>query len=254
MSLTMPKKRAAILSKDSEIESWIVKNLRESDYDCVFFRSFRDLWNYEDHADLSILVTRFEDLDSVSGRILLRRRNGMLERTPIIFVTSDVTKWKVVSMLDAGADAYIATTASRPVFLSYVDALVRRAKTRTGRPCREIHGAYEFDLLSKKVRRQRTDIPVNVMEFHLSLSLFRNLGGPISLSYLEEATWGVSTGEASGKIRTHVSNLKRKLGLTPENGYLLAAVRGYGYRLELISSGSRLSRECDEVELELSTL
>lgn len=253
MILTMPKKRAAILSRDSKIESWIVNNLEDSDYDCVFFRNFNDILSCTNPEDLSVLVTRFEDLDSVSGRLLLRRKNGAFEKTPILFVTSGVEKWKIVSMLDAGADAYIATTASRPVFLSYVDALVRRARARKGRPSREIHGAYEFDLLSKKVRRQRTNIPVNVMEFHISLSLFRNLSESLSLNYLEEMTWGVSTGEARGKIRTHVSNLKRKLDLTPENGYLLTAVRGYGYRLELIPGRDRLSGKCDEVELDWST-
>ncbi|MCU7886126.1 MAG: helix-turn-helix domain-containing protein, partial [Candidatus Thiodiazotropha sp. (ex Lucinoma annulata)] len=50
--------------------------------------------------------------------------------------------------------------------------------------------------------------------------------------HLLESIWGFGPGLMTRTVDTHISRLRRKLGLTPENGWRLKAVYHQGYRLE----------------------
>jgi DNA-binding response OmpR family regulator len=69
-------------------------------------------------------------------------------------------------------------------------------------------------------------------EFDLALLFFRNIGRPLSRAYIREAVWASDAEIASRTMDTHVSRVRSKLLLRPENGFRLAPVYSYGYRLE----------------------
>ena len=46
--------------------------------------------------------------------------------------------------------------------------------------------------------------------------------------------WGRGVELATRSVDTHVSNVRKKLGLRGEHGYRVAAIYNYGYRLKLI--------------------
>ena len=47
--------------------------------------------------------------------------------------------------------------------------------------------------------------------------------------------WGIEAEVSSRSLDTHISRLRGKLGLMPENGYRLTAIYSVGYRLEAVS-------------------
>ena len=61
--------------------------------------------------------------------------------------------------------------------------------------------------------------------------LFRS-GRLLSRGHIFEAVWGQSSEINTRTIDTHVSRLRTRLGLVPENGWRLGAVYQHGYRLE----------------------
>ena len=72
----------------------------------------------------------------------------------------------------------------------------------------------------------------------VAVFLFQNIGRLLSRKHLLEAVWGIEAEVSSRSLDTHVSRLRSKLGLVPENGYRLAAIYSVGYRLELVNPGS----------------
>ena len=58
--------------------------------------------------------------------------------------------------------------------------------------------------------------------------------------------WGPNAVVTSRTLDTHVSRIRNKLGLTPENGWRLAAVYRYGYRLEQLDAAVPRTPRTDE--------
>ena len=70
----------------------------------------------------------------------------------------------------------------------------------------------------------------------------RNVGRLLSRGHIRESVWGPNAVVTSRTLDTHVSRIRNKLGLTPENGWRLAAVYRYGYRLEQLDASPRTPR------------
>ena len=66
----------------------------------------------------------------------------------------------------------------------------------------------------------------------LALFFFRNIGQLLSRDYILENVWGQRVDLKTRTIDMHVSRLRHKLRIEPENGWRLAAVYQHGYRLE----------------------
>ena len=69
-------------------------------------------------------------------------------------------------------------------------------------------------------------------EFDLALFLFRNFGRLLARDVIEQAVWGRAMEANSRTLDTHVSRLRLKLALRPENGVRLSSVYSHGYRFE----------------------
>jgi DNA-binding winged helix-turn-helix (wHTH) protein len=83
-------------------------------------------------------------------------------------------------------------------------------------------------------------IDVTHKEFNLALLFFRNIGRPLSRAYIHEAIWVRETAVPSRTMDTHVSRVRNKLQLRPENGFRLVPVYSYGYRLEKLLGHERI--------------
>jgi DNA-binding response OmpR family regulator len=117
--------------------------------------------------------------------------------------------------------------------LARVGALLRRAYPRK----EETHLSfppYEFDTQLGAVRINGVAVELTPKEFELATLFFRNIDRLISRLHLQEAVWGRDVELASRSVDTHVSNVRKKLGLRGEHGYRVAAIYNYGYRLKPI--------------------
>ena len=68
----------------------------------------------------------------------------------------------------------------------------------------------------------------------MALFLFKNAGKLISREVIANVVWGRPVSDLSRTIDTHVSRIRKKLNLAPENGYRLQPVYNSGYRLEQV--------------------
>jgi DNA-binding response OmpR family regulator len=71
-------------------------------------------------------------------------------------------------------------------------------------------------------------------DFDLSVFFLRNVGRLLSRQEIRESVWGSGADLTSRTLDTHVSRVRRRLALTADNGWCLAAVYGFGYRLTTV--------------------
>jgi len=99
-------------------------------------------------------------------------------------------------------------------------------------------GDYRFETPANVVSHAGTPVTLTQKEFALALLLFASLGRPLSRVTLQESVWGAEDDNdlPTRTIDTHISRVRSKLALKPENGYRLSTVYGYGYQLERLDA------------------
>jgi DNA-binding response OmpR family regulator len=155
--------------------------------------------------------------------------------TPVIFLTTRTEEDSIVQALAAGADDYVAKPASYRELLARVAALARRSGLADEQA--DVLEVEEFVLDRKtgKVSKDTELVPLTRREFDLAWFLFNNLDKILSREHLLRHIWNMSAAVNTRTVDTHVSRLRGKLGLRPENGWQLSSVYHYGYRLERLN-------------------
>jgi DNA-binding response OmpR family regulator len=182
------------------------------------------------------------NLPGLSGLEVTQWARTHLEPSPaIIMLTAREAADDAVAALEAGADDFIVKPVDPRVLAARVEAVARRVyRAPEGRQATRIAG-YAFDPLTRTVTWAGGQAVLTDREFQLALILFRNLHRQLARAYLLETIWGWSSEVQTRTLDAHVSKVRRKLDLRPENGFRLTPVYSYGYRLERLDREGRAS-------------
>jgi len=184
--------------------------------------------------DLFVLDWEVPDL---SGLDVLRWIRASLSRTvPILFVTVRDTEQDIVHALTEGADDYMIKPARQSELLARVGALLRRAYPQKDETRLVLH-PYEFDTRIHRASMNGEEVDLTPKEFELAVQLFRNIGRLMSRGHLQETVWGRRSNLATRSVDTHVSQVRKKLGLANSSSFRIVPVYNYGYRLEQLTAG-----------------
>ena len=188
----------------------------------------------KDSFDMLILDWQVSDLPG--AEVLRRAKEKMSATTPMMFITNSSAEDDIVAGISAGADDYMIKPLRRGELVARVQALLRRAyPTQNGAEQLQF-GPYIFETRPGRLLMDGAVIDVTHKEFYLALLFFRNIGRPLSRAYIHEAVWIRETAVPSRTMDTHVSRVRNKLQLRPENGFRLVPVYSYGYRLEKLGA------------------
>jgi two-component system, OmpR family, response regulator RegX3 len=88
------------------------------------------------------------------------------------------------------------------------------------------------DFTKRKFERDGAPVKLTEKETELALYFFGQLGVLLARSHLIKVVWGTTPDIDTRTIDVHVSHLRSKLGLLPQNGWRLISVYHHGYRLE----------------------
>lgn len=227
--------RIAILEDDKDQSELIQGAAENLGHTCHVFDSGMVLQKMmrRDHFDLLILDWYLPDMSGLDVLKWVRGEEPPLATVPVLFVTNRHEESDVIEVLNAGADDYMIKPFSVPSLSARLNALLRRAYPLQQQTLVEF-GDYVFDMPAMTLFVKGEKIEVKQKEIELAFQLFSKMGQLLSRQYLMDVIWGVQGDVNSRTLDTHVSRLRAKLNLRPENGYNISSIYSYGYRLEAL--------------------
>jgi len=226
--------RIAVLEDDPAQTEFVCQTLTAAGHACHAYAKGAELVRQLRRETFDLLVLDWNVPDMPGDEVLRWVRQSLSMRLPVLFMTNRSREADIALMLNNGADDYIVKPVSAPVLLARVGSLLRRAYQLHAPALKEVFGDYQFDLKSRQVSVGGKPVALTHKEFDLALLLFQHLSRPLSRAHILDVIWKQSDDIPSRTMDTHVSMLRSKLGLRPENGYRLTPIYGYGYRLERI--------------------
>lgn len=232
------KMKIALLEDDVNFANTVTAWLNEAGFDVTHFRSglefLRDF--PQSYFDLCIFDSMLPDIKGSDVMESIKLRVGKLP--PIVFLTAVNDEAEVVRVIDSGADDYIVKPVSKPILISRLNALLRRVKA-DGEP--ETYMEFDdlkIDFKKRVIKLGEQEVKLTDKELDLAFYFFRNQGVLLSRGHLMNIVWGASSEIETRKVDVHVSHLRTKLKLTPENQWKLSSIYQQGYRLERLQNDS----------------
>jgi len=171
--------------------------------------------------------------DATGLEVLAWIRQSPNAKLPVIFLTASGEESDIVEGLAAGADDYVVKPPKQGELLARVAAVLRR------RGGADSDGTETLELPPYRIDQQRRQISVDgnpveltQREYELACYLFRRQGRIVSCDALLANVWDLAGDVTTRTVDTHISRLRKKLGLSGENGWRLTAVYQHGYRIE----------------------
>jgi DNA-binding response OmpR family regulator len=216
-------------------------------YRAVLFSRAQALISALRKDTFDLLVVDWNLPDRSGLEVLAWARTNLKPPPPMLLVTSRAEDEDIVAGLNAGADDYLPKPLSPTVLEARINALMRRAYAQPSTPGAEIHGDTVFHDSSAAVTRNGKTVILTAKEYALAQLLFRNLHRALSRTYILETVWGNEPNLNSRSLDMHISRIRTKLELRPEQGFRLTPIYSYGYRLERVGALEALS---DDVQSE----
>lgn len=226
--------RVAILNTDAELET-MSRTLAGAGLCCEDFSDGLEFVRAlsQQCFDLAVLGRGGWNRD---GRHVLRlMRRCLNDDIPVLFACPVSDEQYVTSILQAGADVYLNMPASGAVILARTGALLRRVNPAPVKSEQIVIGDLRFDEVARQVLRNGEPIRFTSREFELALLLFRHIGRPLTRAHILERLWKQVGDVSSRTLDTHISHVRTKLNLRPQNGFQLKPIYGVGYQLDLVS-------------------
>lgn len=230
--------RIAVLEDDADQVELMQAWLKEVGHACQVFGSGGEFKAALKRETFDLLVVDWNLPDTTGPEVLSWVREHIDWRIPVLFVTSRDHEEDIVFALKHGADDYMTKPVKQQETLARISALGRRSQPLGEQETTLRQGLFEFDIASRHVRIGPDTVELTNKEFDLALLLFRNPGRLLSRSYILENIWGTSGELSTRTVDTHISRVRNKLGIHPDNGVRLNAVYNHGYRLESLTPGN----------------
>ena len=166
-----------------------------------------------------------EPFDAIILDLMLPKRSGFDicrevrqagVATPILMLTARGETVDKVVGLKLGADDYVTKPFEMMELVARVEALLRRAPTRTAAGPVLQFGPLRIDLRGTSVSRDGKPVSLSAREFQLFRYLVEHRGATISREELLKEVWGYGAVTFTRTVDVHVASLRQKLEQDPK--------------------------------------
>jgi DNA-binding response OmpR family regulator len=152
---------------------------------------------------------------------------------PILFLSARDDDMNKIRGLGLGGDDYIVKTASPAEVVARVRAVLRRYSAQQGARVQTLnYGRLVLELSAREVRVDGKEISFTPREYELLCLFAEHPRQVFTYEHLLETFWsGVGDKHT---VRVHISRIREKIEVDPNNPQYIVNVWGVGYRFERI--------------------
>lgn len=152
-------------------------------------------------------------------------------RVPIMFLTAADEETDIIMGLDIGGDDYITKPFKLAIFLSRVNALLRRSENFNQAETELNSNGIRICLLSREVRKNGTLVELTASEFKLLRLFMENPNIVLSPEQILSRLWDCDENFIdSNTLTVYIRRLRTKIEDNPAEPRNIVTVRRMGYR------------------------
>lgn len=227
--------------EDDPIESQLIHQIvTDAGHECTTFMTGRSLIAALQHDAYDLLILDWHLPDMTGKDVIEWVRKSIGEDVIVMFLTNRILEENIVMGLMAGADDYMTKPIREAELSARIHALSKRVRASRDADAGTIAsssstievGIYRFDLARKVATIHNEPIDLKPKEFDIAALFFQNAGQLISRDQIMTEVWGHELLMTSRTLDTHISQVRTKLQLKPDNQVRLTTIYTIGYRLD----------------------
>lgn len=152
-------------------------------------------------------------------------------KVPIIFLTAADEETDIIMGLDIGGDDYITKPFKLAVFLSRINAMIRRSENFNQQDTELCSNGIKVELLKSEVYKDGTQIDLTASEYKLLCLFMENPDIILSPEQILSKLWDCDEKYIDGNTLTvYIRRLRTKIEDTPSDPNKIITVRRMGYK------------------------
>ncbi len=188
-----------------------------------------EAWQTISEREIDLLIADIM-MPGMDGFGLIGKVRGSGSTIPILMITANQDFDLKRQGFSLGTDDYLTKPFELDELVWRVQALLKRSKAVGDRQV--INGDLTMDSLSLTLSMGEQSVTLPRKEFDLLHKFLSYPGRIYTKSQLFDSVWGYSAESSENTLKTQISRLRKKI--SPFSGLSLKAVKGIGYRMEIL--------------------
>lgn len=227
-------RRIFFVEDDLNLMNGLSFALKKQGYELVVARTSADaerLWQ-EGNYDLVILDISLPD----GSRFDLCKRIRSTSKVPIMFLTAADEETDIIMGLDIGGDDYITKPFKLAVFLSRINAILRRSENFNQAKTELYSNGIRVQLLKGEVYKQGIPIELTASEYKLLCLFMENPDIVLSPEQILSKLWDCDANYIDNNTLTvYIRRLRTKIEDNPALPKNIVTVRRMGYKWNTVN-------------------
>lgn len=222
-------KRIFFVEDDLSLINGLSFAMKKQGYELLIARTSTEavqLWT-DGKYDLVILDVSLPDGSGFD----LCRKIRKTSKVPIMFLTAADEETDIIMGLDMGGDDYITKPFKLAVFLSRVNALLRRSENFSQAETELNSNGISVQLLRREVSKNGTSVDLTASEYKLLCLFMENPNIVLTPEQILSRLWDCDENFIdSNTLTVYIRRLRTKIEDDPANPRNIVTVRRMGYR------------------------
>ena len=222
-------KRIFLVEDDLSLINGLSFAIKKQGYMLDVARTFREadqIWA-EGKYDLVVLDVSLPDGSGFD----LCRRIRQTSKVPIMFLTAADEETDVIMGLDMGGDDYITKPFKLAIFMSRVNALLRRSDNFSEADAELNSNGISVHLLKSEVYKNNQQIELTASEYKLLCLFMENPDRVLSQDQILSRLWDCDENYIdNNSLSVYIRRLRKKIEDDPGNPTRIITVRRLGYK------------------------